>query len=123
MEGLIYSDLSYNLVGLVYNVYNNLGFGYQEKYYQRAYARELEKLGLKFRREQKCVINYQGKQIGRYFIDFVVDGKVVVEFKVANDFYLQYTKQVLGYLKATGLRLGILFLFTKNGIKYKRIVN
>ncbi len=123
MEGLIYSDLSYSLVGLVYNVYNSLGFGYQEKYYQRAYASELEKIGLKFKREQKCVINYQGKQIGRYFIDFVVDDKIVIEFKVANDFYLQHTKQVLGYLKATGLKLGILFLFTQNGIKYKRIVN
>lgn len=56
-------------------------------------------------------------------MDFVVNKTVVVEFKVANDFYLQHTKQVLGYLKATGLKVGLLILVAKSGIKVKRIVN
>lgn len=122
-EDYLYKDLSYELIGFSYEIYNDLGFGYQEKYYQRAYAQLLTNRGKIFKREQKCVIVYQGKKIGRYFIDFVVDNKVVIEFKVANDFHLQHVKQVLGYLKATNLELGLLILFTKDGVRVKRIIN
>ncbi len=122
-EGLLYPDLSYELVGLSYEVYNDLGFGYQEKYYQRAYSLLLENCCKKYKKEQRCTILFEGRIIGRYFIDFVVEDIIVVEFKVGNDFHLQYIKQVLGYLKATGLRLGIIILFTKNGIRMKRIIN
>lgn len=123
MPEILYSQLSYELVGFAYSMYNKLGFGYQEKYYQPAYAKELEAASKIFKREQKCVILYNGASIGRCFIDFVVEKKIVIEFKVGNDFYLQHVKQVLGYLKATGLRLGIIILITKDGIKFKRIIN
>ena len=124
MEGeLLYPDLSYELVGLAFNVYNRLGFGYQEKYYQRAYEMELLDRKKLYKKEQKCVLMCNGRRMGRYFIDFVVENKIVIELKVANGFYLQHYKQVKGYLKATGLRLGIIIIFTKNGIKFKRVAN
>jgi len=123
MEGLIYPELSYELVGLAFDVYNDLGFGYQEKYYTRAYELLLTRRKKLFKKEQKCVILFQGRRIGRYFIDFVIENKVVIEFKVGNNFYHQHFKQVIGYLKATDLKLGIIILFTPNGIKTKRIVN
>src|SRR3989338_5886450 len=123
MEEYLLKDLTYELIGLSYKVFNKMGFGYQEKYYKRAYALELSQLGKKFVQERKCVIVYQGRKIGRYFIDFVVENKVVIEFKIANDFYLQHTKQVLGYLKASGLQLGLIVLMSKNGIRIKRIIN
>lgn len=119
----MYPDLSYELVGMCFDMYNRLGFGYQEKYYQRAYAGDLKEKDKRFVREQKCVIVYQGRKIGRYFIDFVVENKIVIEFKIANDFYPQHIKQVLGYLKATNLKLGIIILITKDGLRFKRIVN
>lgn len=121
--GLVYPELSYELVGMTFDVYNRMGFGYQEKYYQRAYAEELTARGRRFKKERHCVIMYNDRAVGRYFIDFVVEDKIVIEFKVANDFYLQHTKQVLGYLKATNLRLGIIVLITKDGLRFKRIVN
>lgn len=123
MARLVYPELSYEIVGILFTVYNNLGYGYQERYYQRAVAKELEKAKLKYKREQKAVIKYRGSIIGRYFIDFVVENMIVVELKVSNDFYKKDINQVLGYLKATGLKLGILFIFTKEGLKFKRIVN
>lgn len=120
---IIYPEESYQLVKLAFNVFNKLGFGYQEKYYQRAYAQELTEDGFIFQRERPVRIVYQGKIIGRYFIDFVIRSRIVVEFKVANDFYLKHINQVLAYLKAANLRLGIIVLVTMNGIKFKRLIN
>lgn len=117
------SDLTQILIGLAFEMWNRLGFGYQEKYYERAYAQLLVKRSLSFKEQQKAVIAFMGRKIGRYFIDFVVANRVVVELKVGNDFYLQHNKQVLGYLKATGLQVGLLILITKQGIKVKRFAN
>lgn len=121
--GYLYQQLTYNLIKLGYTVFNRLQFGYQEKYYQRAYEEELKKAEIQYEREKKVVIIYNGKSIGRYFIDFVVDQKVVVELKVAANFHPKHISQVLGYLKARQLRLGIILLFTQTGIKIKRIIN
>lgn len=119
---VLYPALSYQIVGAVYTVYNKLQYGYQEKYYQRAIAKEFEALGLPFRREFKVPLSYRSGVIGRYFIDFVVDGKVAIELKVAEDFYEKYVNQLLAYLRIAHLRLGILFIFTRRGLFFKRLV-
>ncbi len=116
-------DLTKQLIGLGFEAANRLGYGYQEKYYQRAFEELLKEKGISYKREQKAVINFSGRKIGRYFIDFVIGNKVVVELKVANQVYLQHQKQVLGYLKATGLEVGLLLLFTKRGVRMKRFIN
>lgn len=120
---LIYPKLSYKIVGLLFKVYNELGFGYREKYYQKAFESELEQNNLSFKREVLTPLSYQNKSIGRYYLDFVVEDKIIVELKVANDFYKKHLKQVLDYLKFNNLKLGILANFTREGIKYKRIAN
>ena len=120
---IVYHDLSYRLVGLMFKVYNNLGYGLQEKYYQRAFREELEKTGLIYQRELSCPINYNGKNIGRYYLDFLIENKIVIELKVARDFYARHLKQVLSYLKKTKLKLGIVAIFTSEGLKYKRVLN
>lgn len=120
---IIFKEESYNLIRLAFQVYKKLGFGYQEKYYQRAFAQELILNNIKFRREQPISINYGGKIIGRYFIDFVIDGQIVIEMKVGNDFYLKHQNQVLAYLRASKIKLGIIILITKQGVKFKRLVN
>lgn len=119
----MYPELSYEIVGILFTVYNNLGYGYQEKYYQRAIATELKKANLHYKQEQKAAIKYKGNIIGQYFIDFVIGNKIVIEIKVSNNFYKKDINQVLGYLKATDLKLGILFIFAKDGLSFKRIVN
>lgn len=123
MEEYLYQNLTHTLIRLGYNVYNRLQFGYQEKYYQRAYAEELKENTIQFEREKRIAITYNGKKIGMYFMDFLVDTKVVVELKVATDFHPKHIAQVLGYLKAKKLRIGLILLFTKNGLKIKRIIN
>lgn len=113
MSELIYPDLSYKIVGLLFDIYNELGFGYQEKYYQRALKIKLDCEKIKYKKECLKTIKIDSQIIGRYFIDFVIDDKIVVELKIANDFYKKDISQVLGYLKATKLKLGILVIFTK----------
>jgi GxxExxY protein len=122
-DNLVLPELSYEIMGLIFDVFNRLGYGYQEKYYQRALAEKLIEVGRKFKREAPIKIVFNNKIIGRYFIDFVIDDKVVIELKLSNDFHQKYLKQVFGYLKATGLPLGILVLITKDGIRSRRIVN
>ena len=120
---LFFPKESYDLVGCAYKVFNKLKFGYHEKYYQRAYAIELHALGYKCIRELPVRITYQGKIIGRYVLDFLINNLIVVEFKVGNDFQTKQIKQILSYLKATNRKLGLLILFSPEGIKCKRIVN
>jgi len=123
MGTLLFPELSYQIVGVLFTVYNNLGYGYQEKYYQRALTREFENAHLRYKRERKVIIKYRDRIIGRYFIDFVIENSVVLEIKVCNQFFDRDIKQVLAYLKSTGLRLGILCIFTKQGIQFKRLAN
>jgi len=123
MGELIYKDLSYRIIGCVYKSFNELGFGYREKIYQRALSEELKKEKILFKTECPVKLIYNGKIIGKYFLDFIVENKIIIELKIANDFYSRDIKQVLGYLKAKSLRLGILIILNRKGIKYRRIVN
>jgi GxxExxY protein len=123
MGDIIYKELSYKLMGLVFKVFKNLGYGYREKYYQRALAEEFKNEKIKYKKESPVKLIYNNRIIGRYFIDFVVEDKIIIELKVAKDFYTKDIKQILGYLKAKNLRLGILIIITKDGMKYKRLVN
>ena len=120
---IVFQQESYDLVGCAYAVYNELKYGYHEKYYQKAYEIELLNKGFQFARELKVDLSYGDQKIGNYYLDFLVNNQIVVEFKVANDFHINHIKQVFAYLKATDKRLGIIILFTQSGIKYKRIVN
>lgn len=122
MTDLVYKELSYKIVGILFNVYNELGGGYQEKYYQKAIALELSRAGIKFREQVPVALSYGGKSIGKYFLDFVIEDKIVLEIKIAPRFYARDIKQVLAYLKASGLLLGILAAINKGEIKFKRIL-
>ncbi len=123
MAELIYKELSYKIVGALFNVFNQLQYGHNERMYQQAFAQELLENQIPFRRELYCPILFNGKKIGRYYLDFLIDNKIVVELKVANDFYQKDINQIISYLQAKNLHLGILFLFKKEGVKYRRILN
>lgn len=119
----LYEDLTKKIIGATFAVYNSLGFGYKEKEYQKAFAIELEKLNLSFKREQYSVLRFEGKILTKFFVDFLVEDKVVIELKVATDFHLKYRQQVIQYLKNNNLRIGILAIITPNKVLIKRIIN
>lgn len=120
---LIYKDECYQIIGLIYEVYNDIGFGHKEKFYQNAVANIFSENKIPFKRELKAKITYKGKNIGYYFFDFLVFDKMVVELKQRNYFSKKDIEQLYSYLKAMNLKLGLLIYFTKSGIRYRRIVN
>lgn len=122
MNNIVYPELSYKIIGTCFDVYNELGGGYQEKYYQKALSEKLKENKLNFSEQLKCDLIFGKKILGRYFIDFVIDDKVVLEIKVTPVFYQRDIKQVLGYLKNKDLKLGILVSFNRKGVMFKRIL-
>ena len=122
-KDLLYPQLSYQLVGILFEVANELGYGYQERYYQRAIAAKLKESNLPFKQQVPIKIKFQGNEIGNYFLDFIIDDKIILEVKRGDKFLKRNIEQLYAYLKATNLKLGILTNFTKNGLQFKRVVN
>ena len=122
-EDLVYPELSYAIVGCAYEVFNELGPGHAEKNYQKAFAYIFTEKKIPFKEQVYYPLTFKGKVIGRNFLDFLVDDKVIVELKKNGAFSKTNIDQVLNYLKVSNLKLAILLNFTSDGIKFKRIVN
>ncbi len=123
MPELLYKELSYKINGILFKVYNNLGYGYQEKAYQKVIALELDKNKLKYKRELKTNLMYDNHEIGKYYLDFLVDNKIILEIKTGNFFHKKDYYQIKNYLKVHNLELGLLVLFSLNKVEIKRILN
>ncbi len=122
-KDLLYPELSYQIVGCAYDVFNELGFGHPEKFYQRAFAEALKIRKLSFTEQHYSPVKFKEKLVGKMFFDFLVDEKVIIELKKNANFSKQNIDQVNQYLKTTGLQLAILINFSSTGVIYKRMVN
>ena len=122
-QKIIYKELSYEIIGILFNVFEELGYDYHEKYYERAIAKCLISKGIPFKRQFPAQILFNKEKIGQVFFDFLIDDKIVLEIKVGNRFLRNNFAQVKNYLKASGKQLGILANFTSNGVKFYRILN
>ncbi|MEK6615499.1 MAG: GxxExxY protein [Bacteroidota bacterium] len=122
-DDLLYLELSYQIVGILFEVYNTLGYGYQEKYYQKAISALLKKLKINFREQVLVEIKIGDEIIAKGYADFIIDEKIILEIKKGDSFRKNNIDQIHSYLKMTGLQLGILANFTSKGLLYKRIVN
>ncbi|KKS82842.1 MAG: hypothetical protein UV58_C0004G0015 [Candidatus Wolfebacteria bacterium GW2011_GWC1_43_10] len=122
-EDLIYSDEAYKIMGAVFDVYKELGFGYREGVYQKAIAKRLKEKGIKFEEQIYCPVKFHNEAVGKNFFDFLIDNKIILEIKVRNYFSKKDIEQLLSYLKVSGLKLGIIIHITRDGAKFKRIVN
>jgi len=120
---IIYPELSYKIVGAAFEVYNNLGYGLREDYYQKAFAQELTNMNLTHEREKVIDMSYKGSKVGKHRLDFIVGNKIVVELKTRHALGYPYIKQVTSYLKSGGYKLAIILYFTKDGVKHRRVLN
>lgn len=123
MAHLLYPELSYTLVGILFEVHKRLGGGFEEKYYQRAVEKLLVKQGLRYNKELKANISFNQEKIGNYFLDFLIEDKVIVELKTIPYFLPIHFRQIRSYLEVKCLELGILANFRGNKLTYKRILN
>ena len=121
---LKYKNITEKIIGASFEVHKFLGNGFQEVIYQRALAYEMRKAGLEFEREIEQDIFYKDfeKPIGTRRADFVVEGKVLVELKAVIKLEDVHWAQVLNYLKAYKLEVGLLINFGSKSLTFKRLV-
>ena len=93
------------------------------KDYQKALAREFEQRQIKFRREVYIPLKYKGISLSKYFADFLIEDKIILELKIISKLGYVQAKQLLTYMRAASIRLGILIYFTEEGVTYRRIIN
>ena len=107
------TDLTKKIIELFYKVYNTLGYGFLEKVYQNALCYELQNAGLKCSKQQHIKVYYADINVGEYFADLIVEDKVILELKASESLCEEHEYQLLNYLKATEIEIGLLLNFGK----------
>ena len=124
MAKLLCKDEVYAVVGAAMEVYNELGAGFLEPVYQEVLEIELTERGVPFEAQKELRIRYKGRLLKKtYQVDMIVFGKVIVELKALDHLTSREESQVLNYLNATGLEVGLLINFGAEGkLEWKRLV-
>ena len=123
MRKIIFQDESYNIIRACISVHKELGCGFLEAVYQEALAIEFRNCGIPFHREATMDIYFQNVKLKKsYIADFICYDKIILELKAISTITTEHEAQVLNYLKASGLKLGMLINFGQISLKYKRLV-
>lgn len=123
MEEYKYSDITRRIIGCAMRVHNQLGSGFQEVIYQRALAIEMRNEGLEFEREKEMPIIYNEVPIGTRRVDFLVEAVVMVELKAITEINDINKAQIINYLEAYNLDIGLLINFGQKRLEFKRFIN
>jgi len=124
MGKLLFESETYKIIGACMKVHGALGKGFLESVYQEALEKEFSKKGIPFSRQQRVHIQFDGEKLDKYFVaDFVCYDSIILEIKAAKFIHQDNSKQVINYLSATGLSLGLLINFGESGLKWKRFIN
>ena len=114
--------LTNEVIGCAVNVHKYLGNGFLESVYESALAYEFSKRGIVFERQASLQVWYEDHLAGQYIADFIVEEKLIVELKALGDLNTACEAQLLNYLKATGLTIGLILNFGKTRLQIKRRV-
>jgi len=117
------NSLSEKIIGCAFTVSNTLGAGFLEKVYQNALVIELLNAELKVEKEKAITIRYKGTIVGEYFADILVNQKIIIETKAVQTLNEIHQAQLLNYLKATQIPLGLLINFGTPKVQIKRMLN
>lgn len=120
---IVKKELSYKIMQAVFEVHNQLGPGYLEALYEEALAHEFSLQQIPFERQKIVPVVYKGNIIGQHRLDMVVNGEIILELKAVSELADIHKQQLLSYLKATNLPLGILINFGTPRVQYQRIAN
>jgi len=118
-----YSELTGIVIGAAMHVHSELGNGFPEIIYHRSFAIELQERDLSYVSEIAMPLYYKGKKVGKRRLDFLVEEKVLVELKAVSEINETHYSQVLNYLKAYNLEMGLLVNFGESSLKFKRFIN
>jgi len=106
-----HSELTSGIIKAFYDVYNELGYGFLEKVYENALSYELRKQNYSVQQQALIEVYYDGLQVGQYFADLLVNDTVILELKAAEGIAEEHEAQLLNYLKATDIDIGLLLNF------------
>lgn len=121
---LQFESETYRIIGAAINVHKALGKGFLESVYQEALEIEMGKFNIPFTRHKKLRILFNGIPLEKYFVaDFVCNDVIILEIKAASFLHHNNSDQVINYLKATGLPIGLLVNFGESSLKWKRFIN
>ena len=121
-KNIVYKDLSYKVIELALKVHNELGCGFLEKVYENALMILLDREGIPAKQQAPTDVYFQNKVVGQYFADILVDNKLILELKTVDTIANVHKAQILNYLRATGIKLGLILNFAKPRLEYKRLV-
>ena len=116
-----HQDLTSKIIECAYKVHNTLGFGFLEAVYQNALLIELIKVGLQAEKEKKIQVHYHNQLVGDYAADIIVEKTVILELKSVKELHPAHSAQLVNYLKATGIEIGLLINFGES-VEIKRKV-
>ena len=118
---LLHKDITEKILKGYYKVYNELGFGFLEKVYENALLIELTSMGLNCVKQKPIKVHYKEQLVGEYFADIIVNNSVIIELKAAEVLVEEHEFQLINYLKATEIEVGLLLNFGKEPV-FKRKV-
>lgn len=114
--------LSEQVIGCAFEVSNTLGAGFLESVYENALCEEMVRHGLQFQRQKPLQVKYKGEVVGNYIADVVVEDKLLLELKALSKLSGEHEAQLMNYMKASGLSVGLLFNFGAPKLSFKRLV-
>jgi GxxExxY protein len=117
---LQYGEITQKIIGCAFEVINELGTGFLETVYEKALAIALQEKGLRVQCQHPLHVHFRQRIVGEFYADLVVEGKVIVELKTAKAIAPEYQAQIINYLKATGIEVGLRINFGNPKLEYKR---
>ena len=109
-----YENITGQIIHIFYKVYNSLGYGFLEKVYENAMIIEFQKLNLNYENQYPINVYYEGFEIGHFIADFIVEEKVLIELKAIRELSSSDESQLINYLNATSVEVGLLLNFGKS---------
>jgi GxxExxY protein len=122
MTDLLLEDLTFQILSAAFEVHNTLGRGFLENVYQKALLQELRFRAISAESEKRISVSYKETVVGDYNVDILVNNEVIVELKAVEFLSRSHEAQVLNYLKATGLKIGLLINFGGDRVEHKRFI-
>jgi len=116
-----HKELTGRIIECAFKVHRELGFGFLESVYQNAFVIELSKAGFQTEQEKRIQVHYDGRAVGDFVADIVVEDKVIIEIKSVRQIHPAHEAQLINYLKATGMEVGLLINFAEQ-VEIKRKV-
>ncbi len=120
---LVYEELTEKVIGICFEVSNELGSGFLESVYQKALTIALTQKGLTVEEQVPLKVKFRGQVVGDFYPDILVNGKLILELKSIKSISSEHEAQMINYLKATGLNVGLIINFGRTKLEWKRLVS